>query len=1173
MLKEDIDVCIVCETWLKDGTNFKIRGYNTYTHNRSDGYGGVAVITKNKYTAQQVPVPSLEPIEVLELTLEHRNETYTFTSIYIPPAISNSQIATKFKDLFQKYANRPRLFLGGDFNAHHSLWDLNTTNSDARGNILAHEITHSNLVLLNDGNPTYFRYNNSSSAALDLSIISQDYAQNVQWQVLADNIGSDHLPILCTLGQNDQRSQIKVISRINLQQLADEVPQIDFSNATSITDFEAGLHHKLVECTKTFTTNAKYSAKPWWNPKLERLWKLKRIKQRFYFRNKTAQAALDLKRCTAAFKREAIQQKQYSWNSFLDSINPTTNIRDIYRKVNLFNPCKARVNQASFLDSNQKLHAVLDYNYSIHGSTNTDMYAAPQRNDEVVDSNQIYDLIRNLNNTAPGINNISNAILKLLTHDQTRILATILQNMWNNQDFPASWKQVKVIPILKPGKDRNKIESFRIISLLNVIYKLFNKYLQIKINEIVNLKRIIPKHSFGFRKGTGINEFGISLVNQIEINNANKYVSVLLSIDLEKAFDKVKTKTMIDILRNYEIEEHYLYWIFECLNNRHIHLKQNDFSASTVLNDGLPQGDILSPLLFNIYSAELHSLENNDIQVLQYADDFTFLIRDRNALNLIAKTNTFLISLTSKLATLNFNININKTHFMCINNKDNTIMDIKLNHISISEVNTIKILGITYDRKLNFERHYKETKEKCARFINIFKTLNYKRGGAHPSTMLNVYKATIASRLLYGSPITFSSRKANHKLLQVISNSALRVVLGVTNTSPTPAVLAEAATWPVMYLQEQNATNFIIKHLFKNTDIGQTIRDRKSTKSINSIYLKYETILVTLPTVTHFRQSPRNISVGRFVPSYDRNNTNYENRAAAIAEISLHTFKQKVYTDASLLNNRVGIGIYIAETEEKFSIRIRQDVSIKTAEIIAIMTAIKLMINLNCTNIIVLTDSLSSCVAVKNTLETNNDNYYEQIIIQLASKYPNINILIQWIPAHVGINGNEQADRLAGEACLGRVDHHYVEVKRPPGDTKTSLKNILHSRWATDFKKQTETVGRHFAQILSTPQKKSWFSKSKLKTRDIRLINRLRSGHCYDKKYLKMIKKIDSDHCDRCNTQDTAGHMIQHCTQYTNTRHNYTHITQKGLLQILHDTNDDELQEVANFNAENHLNL
>lgn len=83
--------------------------------------------------------------------------------------------------------------------------------------------------------------------------------------------------------------------------------------------------------------------------------------------------------------------------------------------------------------------------------------------------------------------------MKLLTDIQTKKLIELLESIWNEQKMPASWKLIKAIPILKPSKDSNTIERFRVISLLNVIYKLFNKYIQINLKQTILGKNMLPE--------------------------------------------------------------------------------------------------------------------------------------------------------------------------------------------------------------------------------------------------------------------------------------------------------------------------------------------------------------------------------------------------------------------------------------------------------------------------------------------------------------------------------------------------------------------------------------------------------------------------------------------------------------------------------------------------------
>lgn len=84
-------------------------------------------------------------------------------------------------------------------------------------------------------------------------------------------------------------------------------------------------------------------------------------------------------------------------------------------------------------------------------------------------------IIRTNKNTAGGLNRINNKILKLLSTEQIVILTKHLQNMWNDQTFPQSWNKIKAIAFAKVNKPRDDLRNYRVISLLNVLHKLFNK--------------------------------------------------------------------------------------------------------------------------------------------------------------------------------------------------------------------------------------------------------------------------------------------------------------------------------------------------------------------------------------------------------------------------------------------------------------------------------------------------------------------------------------------------------------------------------------------------------------------------------------------------------------------------------------------------------------------------
>ncbi|GBP17106.1 Probable RNA-directed DNA polymerase from transposon X-element [Eumeta japonica] len=101
---------------------------------------------------------------------------------------------------------------------------------------------------------------------------------------------------------------------------------------------------------------------------------------------------------------------------------------------------------------------------------------------------------------APGIDGISNKMLIELPRVAVRILLFIFNAMLRLEYYPNNWKVAVVKMIPKPGKDLTKAESYRPISLLPTMSKLFEKLLVAKLSPILAERNCIPDHQFGFRR-------------------------------------------------------------------------------------------------------------------------------------------------------------------------------------------------------------------------------------------------------------------------------------------------------------------------------------------------------------------------------------------------------------------------------------------------------------------------------------------------------------------------------------------------------------------------------------------------------------------------------------------------------------------------------------------------
>jgi|UniRef100_A0A2S2R3P2 hypothetical protein len=115
--------------------------------------------------------------------------------------------------------------------------------------------------------------------------------------------------------------------------------------------------------------------------------------------------------------------------------------------------------------------------------------------------------------------------------------------------------------------------------------------------------------------------------------------------------------------------------------------------------------------------------------------------------------------------------------------------EIKLDNVVIPLVNNIKILGMTFDNKLNWNKHFSVLKTNTSKTTNIIKILANNKWGAQSKILHNVYKTLIRSKIEYGAIIYGSAKSTSLEKLETIQNNNLRLITGAFKSSPIKSLL------------------------------------------------------------------------------------------------------------------------------------------------------------------------------------------------------------------------------------------------------------------------------------------------------------------------------------------------------------------------------------------------
>lgn len=1163
MAAHNIDIALVQETWTKPDQSIKLKHYNSIFKSRENHRGGgVAIFIKKSLPYFTIPITTYDQVEHTEIKVKVNGNEFHFISFYNPNQSRIQKTVQALNLILEINKNNERTIIGGDINAKNGLWNDDAT-EDELGKLIADVITTSNFSILNNGQNTHMNMYNNNESAIDITMVSQDLVSKSNWQIINDSIGSDHKPILIELQVRNNTKQLKTI--VNNNRIIEAINNLPEDKTLNFQNFNEEIQKIISDNTQKIVTDPRKIPKIWWTEKIQRLWTIKKEKLIIYNKTKDLHTAMELKKAINKMKLEIKREKNNSWVEFMNKISKSKP-GEIWKYVKVFKNSK---DQNPILNDPKEAEKFLNYNFPNSTEKHKPPYRLKTKPTEFT-REELNIVLKKAKNTAPGFDRISYALIKSLNEEKQMLFLGMINVEWTNGNYMEEWKTAKVIGIPKQNCDSSKFENLRPISLLPIPAKILDKLVLNKMLCFAERENCIPQNSFGFNRGKSINDLYVNLIEQIENNKKQRKKSVIIKLDIKKAFDSVNKAVLIETLKEMCFPPEYINWVYNMLTNRKV---QVNASYSHTTNEGLPQGSPFSPFLFLLYTASLHKISREGIKVYQFADDILILISASGNEEAKQRANASLSLFKRELNRMKLALSVEKCSYMRIfpNFEPTFIISID-NHI-LEEVRSSKILGITMSNRLSLSQHYTILKQMSYKNINLLKTITYQQNGAHPKNCLNIYKATTKSQINFAQVITNHERKNINKMTQAIRNKSLRVCTGTTKSTPIIALLAETGELPSDLENKVTTLIYMAKQIHKRTEIGERILNQKSLEKFNKLINNYSFMDYIAPMELDEIEKPTNITISSTFGNVSKKSSSaFEIGFEFKKIVSQYQNWIKIYTDASKSSRGQGIGVFIVndhtKTTERIAIKVHENLTIKTLEMIAIKEAVLIITKNHWEKVIIITDSKSSCVSLNN-YNKNPTKFYEKCIFKLMSD-TNSKVHIQWVPGHSEIKGNEEADRLAKQALL---DTHQLTIPVecinqviPLQDAITLIRDSAHEEWTRRY--QSSTKGMFNINVNNKhPPKKPWIRKSNMNSKESRIILRMRTGHTYDKKFKALIKIEQSNICDTCQVTDDFIHAINNCRKYNSIRRNYKAL-RKPVQEILKQMNATEIREIINFYKE-----
>ena len=273
-------------------------------------------------------------------------------------------------------------------------------------------------------------------------------------------------------------------------------------------------------------------------------------------------------------------------------------------------------------------------------------------------------------------------------------------------EVPSALKIAKVIPIYKKG-DKGEYGNYRPISLLPTFSKIYEKIIHKRLYSYVINRSIIYESQYGFRQGhSTVNAISELIENIIE--GFDKQESTLaVFLDLSKAFDTIDHSILLKKLEFYGIRGKALDWFVSYLKNRQQFVSLDGHNSETLdIKCGVPQGSVLGPLLFIIYTNDLpHTLKHS--KSILFADDTNLFKTSKDISELFNHVNSDLKVITEWFYSNHLSLNTTKTHYVLftLTKHNTTSQHIYLGGTLIERKQYVRFLGILVDDKLSWKYH------------------------------------------------------------------------------------------------------------------------------------------------------------------------------------------------------------------------------------------------------------------------------------------------------------------------------------------------------------------------------------------------------------------------------------------------------------------------------------
>ena len=802
ILEHDVDVLCITETWLtgteKDNSvisELVPDGYSLMHNPRSSRGGGIAIIHRSAISVSPLEkIGDFATFEYMECIVKHP-QSLRLCVVYRAPKHPAPQFLAEFPEILETIsAYKGHVLITGDFNFHME------NAEDSHATELKLLLTSFNLT------QHVTQETHRRGGLLDL-VITRAGDSCILSVNVEDHGFPDHFPVFIEttlkkpaaerstvtfrrLKNIEHEALITAIQQSPLATMNTQLPlpeQVDLYNSV----LGAILDKMAPEITRVITRRDNVD---WYNDDIRNAKQARRRAERKW-RKSHLQVDRDLYvECRQKVDDALLEAKKSHYRKLIVECEDQ---KQVYKIVNKLLGRAQKPNSSAELPppewaeilSKFFIRKIDDIRASIPDARDPTPASQPLQdcsfdNFMPVNETEIKKIINASSGKSCALDPIPTEFLKVAQNELAPVITTIVNTSLAEGVFPSCYKKALVKPLLKKRNlDPSTLKNFRPVSNLPYASKIIEKVVASQLKEYLSLNNLWEPHQSAYRCSHSTETALLHVMNDILCSLGEHHAVLFVALDLSAAFDTVDYSLLEEVLLRLGIQGKVADWFESYLRGREQRVNVNgSTSSSQQLSCGVPQGSVLGPLLFSLYSASLGKvLRGHGVRYHFFADDTQLWLpfRPENLDNAIDSMQRCLDDVILWMSHHKLKLNVEKTEFLVISSRHHASVYNLEQPINVGTVDTppattaVRNLGVLIDPRLSLESFVAQVCKSCYYSLH---NINRIKGFVDFQTLERIIHCFISSKLDYCNSMFLGLPATLLKRLQRVQNAAARIL-------------------------------------------------------------------------------------------------------------------------------------------------------------------------------------------------------------------------------------------------------------------------------------------------------------------------------------------------------------------------------------------------------------